>query len=134
MEPLPAAPAAPTRQPTNATDLVEVAHILVLLQGAILVARTIEAAFFLAFAGAASVVSLGVTASAAVLTLATAAALSRGSRRARRWTLIAESGVIVVGVVDLLLALAMTSEPLGPVELIVGLAIPAAVIVLLRRR
>ena len=126
-----AVPAAPTRP---RADLLEVAHILVLLQGAILVARTLEAVIFLGFVGLASVVSLGLTASAAVLTLITAAGLARGSRRAARWTLIAETGVVAVGVIDLLLALVMTGEPLGPVGLLAGFALPIAVIVLLRRR
>ena len=36
--------------------------------------------------------------------------------------------------IRLLLALVMTGEPLGPVELLVGLVVPAAVIVLLRAR
>jgi hypothetical protein len=126
-----AVPAAPVRP---RTDLLEVAHVLVLVQGAILVARTIEAVFFLAFVGPASVVSLGLTGSAAVLTLMTAAGLARGSRRAVRWTLIAETGVVAIGLVDLLLALVMTGEPLGPVALLVGFGLPIAVIVLLRRR
>ena len=127
-------PAVPAASARPRADLIEVAHILVLLQGAILVARTIEAVFFLGFAGPASVVSLAVTASAAVLTLATAGGLARGSRWASRWTRIAESGVIAVTCIDLALALALTGEPLGPMELSVGFAIPIAVIVLLRRR
>ena len=134
MDTQPAAPAATPRPAIDRPDLVEVAHLLVLVQGAILVARSIEAVFFLAFTGAAAAVSLGLTAAAAVLTLATAAGLARGSRRARRWTLIAETGVVAVTVVDLVLAMVMTGEPLGPVELLVGLALPAAVIALLRAR
>jgi len=123
-----------TPVPLTRTDLNAIAHILVLLQGAILVAHTLEAIVFLAFVGAASTVSLGLTAGAALLTLATAAGLARGSARARRWTLVAESGVLLVGLVDLALAWLMTGEPLGPVGLLGGLLIPAAVIVVLRRR
>lgn len=141
MELTPAASAAPALSPPSTTsttstrtDLREVVHVLVLVQGAILVARTIEAVFFLAFAGMAAVVSLGLTAAAAVLTMVTAGALARGSRRARRWTLVAESAVIAVGVVDLLLVLAMTGGLPGPVGLLVSLVLPGAVIVLLRRR
>lgn len=127
----PAAPAA-TLRPRS--DLWEVVHVLVLVQGAILVARTIEAVFFLAFTGAAVAVSLGLTAAAAVLTLVTVAGLARRSRRARRWTLIAESCVIAVALVDLVLDLVMTGELLGPVELLTRLALPAAAIALLRTR
>ena len=115
-------------------DLMEVAHILVLVQGAILVASTVEAVFFLAFAGAAAGVSLALTAGAAVLTLATAAGLARGSRRARRWTLLAESGVLAFGLLDLVLALLMTGEAPPPVPLLAGLVVPAGVIAILRRR
>ena len=78
--------------------------------------------------------SLVLTTGAAILTLATAAGLARGSFRARRWTLIAESGVVLVTVVDLALALLMTGEPLGPVSLLTGLVVPIMVIALLRRR
>ncbi len=119
--------------PAARTDILAVAHILVLLQGAILVAGTLEAVVFLAFVGPASTVSLGLTAGAAVLTLATAAGLARGSSRARRWTLIAESAVLAVGVVDLVLALVMTGEPLGPMGLLGGIVVPVAVIAILRR-
>jgi hypothetical protein len=115
------------------TDAWAVAHILVLVQGAILVAGTLEAIVFLAFVGPASVVSLGLTAAAAILTLATAGALARGSPRARRWTLVAETGVVVIGVIDLVLALLMTGEPLGPVALLGGIVVPVSVIAILRR-
>ena len=127
------APRMERTAPVARTDSLAVAHILVLIQGAILVAGTLEAIAFLAFVGPASKVSLGLTASAAVLTLATAAGLARGSRRARRWTLIAESGVLVVGVIDLVLALVMTGEPLGPMALLGGIVVPSAVIAILRR-
>ena len=119
--------------PVARTDIQAVAHILVLIQGAILVAGTLEATFFLAFAGPASGVSLGLTAAASVLTLATAAGLARRSPRARGWTLIAESEVLLVGVIDLTLALLMTGEAMGPVSLLGGMVVPAAVITILRR-
>ena len=112
---------------------MEVAHVLVLIQGAVLVAGTLGAVAFLALVGAAGGVSLVLTAGAAVLTLATAAGLGRGSRPARRWTLLAESGVLAVGIVDLVLALLMTGEALAPVPLLGGLVVPAAVIAILRR-
>lgn len=125
--------AAPTAAPLR-PDLMAVARILVLVQGAILVLGTLEAGVFLFAFGAAAGVSLALTAGGAVLTLATAAGLARGSRRARRWTLLAESGVVAIGVVDLVLALAMTGEPLAPVPLLTGLVVPASVIAILRRR
>lgn len=123
---------AQTALPLRA-DLMEVAHVLVLIQGAVLVAGTLEAVVFLTFAGAAGGISLALTAGAAMLTLATAAGLARGSRPARRWTLLAESGVLAVGIVDLVLALLMTGEALAPVPLLGGLVVPAAVIAILRR-
>ncbi len=124
---------AQTAMPLRA-DLMEVAHVLVLIQGAVLVAGTLEAVVFLSFAGAAGGISLALTAGAAMLTLATAAGLARGSRPARWWTLLAESGVLAVGIVDLVLALLMTGEALAPVPLLGGLVVPAAVIAILRRR
>jgi hypothetical protein len=122
---------ASTNAPLVRTDRLAVAHILVLVQGAILVAASIEALVFLVIPGAATRVSLGLTAVAALLTLATAAGLARGSRRARRWTRVAESGVIAITAVDLILALLLTGEPLGPVALLAGLAAPIAVLLLL---
>ena len=119
--------------PIEGTGLLAVAHILVLVQGAILVAATLEGVVFLGAVGQASSLSLALTAGAAILTLATAGGLARGSGRARRWTLIAESAVILVGLVDVLLAILMTGEPIGPVGLLTGLVIPAAVITILRR-
>ena len=119
--------------PNGRTDLMAVAHILVLIQGAILAVATLEAIVFLAFVGQASSVSLALTAGAAVLTLATAAGLARGSRRARSWTLVAELAVIVVGLIDLVLAMLMTGEAVGPVGLLTRLVLPAAVITILRR-
>jgi len=98
------------------------------------VSASLEAVVFLAFVGAAAGVSLWLTAGAALLTLATAAGLARGSRRARRWTLIAETGVVLVTLINLVLALVMTGEPLGPVPLLTGLVVPIAVIALLRHR
>ena len=131
MDHLTGVPALPIRR----TDLFEVAHILVLIQGAILVAATVEAVFFLlAFAGSASQVSLAVTGAAAILTLACAGGLAHGSRRARRWTVIAESVVLAVGVINLVLALLLTGEPLGPVPLLAGIVVPASVIAILRQR
>ena len=124
-------PAPPIRR----TDLSEVAHILVLVQGAILVTAIVESAFFLSvFAGSASQVSLAVTGAAAILTLACAGGLARHSRRARYWTLAAESAVLAVGVINLVLAFLMTSEPLGPVPLLAGIVVPASVIAILRQR
>jgi hypothetical protein len=131
--PVPSAASAASR-PVVRTDRLAVAHVLVHVQGAVLVTSTIEATVFLAFAGPASRMSLALTAGAAVLTMVTAAALGGGSGRARRWTLVAESGVVVVTLVDLVLAMLMTGELLGPVALLAGLVVPVGVIAILRRR
>jgi hypothetical protein len=113
-------------------DLVEVVRVLVLMQGAILVATTIEAAIFgLAF-GPASRPAVLLTAGAAILTLTTARGLGRRRRWARRLTIIAEIGVLAGGLLELGLALAFTGAAIGIVPILTRLVVPIIVIVALR--
>jgi hypothetical protein len=122
-----------SRTPIDRTGLVGVVHLLVLLQGAVLVASTIEALVFLGFAGPGGTVALGLTAASAVATLLAAAGLARGSRVARRLTLSAEGYVLVVALLELLLSLVLVGTLLVPVAVLARVAIPVAVIALLRR-
>jgi len=123
--------------PTSSTGILELARVLVLLQGAILVATTLEALLWASFFGPTAGPSIILSGGAATLTLAAAWALGRPAglvkRLARRWTLIAETGVILLALVDLGLAVAIAGIPFGLVPALTRLAIPSAVIVLLRR-
>ena len=113
------------------------ASVLVLLQGAIFVATTFEAVMWASFFGPTVGPSVVLSGGAAALTLTAAWALGRPAgllaRLARRWTLIAEAGVILLALVDLGLAVAIAGAPFGLVPALTRLAIPGAVIVLLRR-
>jgi hypothetical protein len=121
------------RTPIDRTGPVGVVHLLVLLQGAVLVASTIEALVFLGFAGPGGTVVLVLTAASAVATLLAAAGLARGSWVARRLTLLAESYVLVVALLELALSLVLAGTVLVPVAAITRIAIPVAVIAILRR-
>jgi hypothetical protein len=113
-------------------DIVEVVRVLVLMQGAVLVATTIEAALFgIAFGPAAGPAFL-FTAAAALLTLATARGLGRRRRWARRLTIVAETVVLAGGLIELGLALALTGAASGLVPILTRVVVPIVVIVALR--
>ena len=115
-------------------DLIGVIRLLVFVQGAILVAGTIEAIVFLSFIGPSGAGAVLLTAAAAMLTLLAAAGIGRHSRKARRWTLLAETGVLVLAGADVVLALFLAGGAVTPATLVLRVALPLSVIVLLRRR
>jgi len=125
------------QSPAAPRGILELARVVVLLQGAILVATTLEALVWAGFFGPTAGPSIVLSGGAAALTLAAAWALGRPAGRlvrlARRWTLIAETGVIAVALIDLGLAFAIAGAPFGLVPALTRLAIPVAVIVLLSR-
>ncbi len=117
----------------QAEDLLEVARVLLLVQGAILVATTIEALVWgVVFAGAAGV-PVFTSGAAAVLLLVARVRL----RTDRRWTRRIVYGVEVLTLVflaiDAVLAVALTRALPPLVTLLTQLVLPMSVIVLLRR-
>ncbi|MBM3677286.1 MAG: hypothetical protein FJW96_05295 [Actinobacteria bacterium] len=116
-------------------DAVDLARLLVLLQGALLVLSSVEVAIWGVFSG--GLVALGptaiVTVASAALTLWLAAALGARRRHARRVVLVGEGSVLLFALVDLGLALAFLHRPLELVSLLTRLVLPVAVIWLLRR-
>lgn len=136
MDALPA-PRSPITGDANGIDALQVARALVLLQGAILVATTLEALAWSGFLGPAVVPSAVLSLASAMLALGCAWALGRGpgrlARWARRWTLTAEWFVIAVALIDLGLGLAIAGSPLGLVPVLTRLGLPLGVIVILRR-
>ena len=120
-----------TRRPAN--ELLEVARVLLLLQGALLVATTIEAlvwAVFFPGASASPALMSGVTALAILL----ARVRMRPDRRwSRRVVYFVEGVILLTAAIDLAigLALARTFPPM--VTLLTQIALPIAVVVLLRR-
>jgi hypothetical protein len=113
-------------------ELLEVARALLLLQGAILVATTIEALFWgFVFPGAgASVLLSGV---AAVVILVARARLRADRRWPRRLVYVVEGLTVALMNVDVGLAIALTRALPPVLAIITQLVLPMAVITLLRR-
>jgi hypothetical protein len=119
-----------SRRPAD--ELVEVVRVLLLLQGAILVASTIEALFWgLVFPGAGASVALSGAAAAAVLV---ARARLRADRLGtRRIVYIVEGVTLVTVVIDSALAFALAAALPPAVALLTRFVLPLCVIALLRR-
>jgi hypothetical protein len=113
-------------------ELLEVARALLLLQGALLVATTMEALFWsFVFPGAgASVLTSGV---AAVVILVARARLRTDRRWPRRLVYVVEGLSVALIAVDVGLAIALTRALPPVVALLTQLVLPIAVIGLLRR-
>ncbi len=125
-----APPTPPLTPPT--LDRWATARLLVTLQAALLLASTIESLVASGFAGPTALGAAGLTGLAAIITLLTAVGLGRKGRRARRWTLVAEAGVVVLAVVDVLIALFVGGDV--PVMLIATrMVLPLGVMALLWR-
>jgi hypothetical protein len=120
-----------TRRHTD--ELLDVARVLLLLQGAVLVATTIEALIWsLVFPGAAGTPFL-MSAAAALLVLVASARL----RADRSWTrgsvYVVETVILVNLVIDLALAVVVTGHVPPLVALLTRFVLPLSVIGLLRQ-
>jgi F0F1-type ATP synthase assembly protein I len=115
-----------------ADDLLDVARALLLVQGAILVAATIEAAILgLAFPGGGGTVLVSGTV-AAVLLVARAR-LRPDRRRSRRIVYVVEGITVVPFIVDIALAIALAHALPPAVAILTQLVLPLSVVALLRR-
>jgi hypothetical protein len=115
-----------------ASDFLELARVLLLVQGAILVATTIEAVTWrMAFAGASVPVLL--TGGAAVMILIARARLRVGRGRSRRFVYAIEGFTLAFLALDLALAIALTGTPPPVVALLTRFVLPLSVIYLIRR-
>jgi hypothetical protein len=119
-----------TRQPGD--DLLDVARVLLLLQGAILLATTIEALIWGVAFGAAGF-SVLLSAVAAMALLIARARVRPDRRGVRRIVYVVEGVVLVTLAVDTTLALLVTRGTPPALAIITRLVIPVAVIALLRR-
>jgi hypothetical protein len=120
-----------TRQPAD--DFLDLARVLLLLQGSILVATTIEAVIWgMAFAGAAATPVL-LSGGAAVAILVARARLPADRRWARRLVYGVEGFTLAFLALDLALAIALTGTPPPAVALLTRFVLPVAVIFLLRQ-
>lgn len=122
----------PTSPPPPPLDRWATARLLVLLQAALLSAIVIESLVASSLLGPTALTAAALTGLAALVTLATAIGLGQRRRLARRWALVAEAGVIALGVIDVVLALVLAGDvPL--MLLATRVALPLAVIALLWR-
>lgn len=116
-----------------ADDFLDLARVLLLLQGSILVATTIEAMVWgVAFAGAGGVPLL-LSGAAAVVILVARARLGIDRRWVRRMVYGVEGLTLALFALDLALAIALTGTPPPAVALLTRYLLPVSVIFLLRR-
>jgi len=120
-----------TRRPAD--ELLDVAGVLLLLQGAVLVATTIEALIWsLVFPGAAGTPFL-MSGVAAVLVLASSARLRPARSWTRRIVYGVETVILVNLVIDLVLAVVVTGAVPPIVALLTRFVLPLSLIGLLGR-
>jgi hypothetical protein len=117
----------------TADDFLDLARVLLLLQGSILIATTIEAVVWgMAFAGAAGVPLL-LSGGAAAVILAARARLRADRRWSRRVVYGVEGFTLAFLALDLALAIAVTGTPPPAVALLTRFALPLSVIYLVRQ-
>jgi len=118
---------------TRTEELLDVARVLLLMQGAILIATTIESLIFGGiFAGAAGG-PVFMSGAAAALILVTRARLRADRRWTRRIVYGVETVALVFLAIDTVLAVALTGALPPMVALLTQLVLPLSVILLLRR-
>lgn len=113
-------------------DLLDVARVLLLLQGTILLATTIEALIWGAAFGAGGAPAF-ISAAAAVALLVARARLRADRRWTRRTVYVVEAVILLTLVVDTALALLVTRGTPPAVAVLTRLVLPVAVIALIRR-
>ena len=116
---------------TGAAAELDLVRVLLLLQGAILVANTIEAALFAVAFSAGVVPSVLATAVAAVAIFIGRARLGLGGRRSRRAIYIVEGVIVAMFALDLTLALVLTHQTVPAMAVLTRFALPVAIITLL---
>jgi len=116
-----------------ADDFLDVARVLLLLQGSILVATTIDALVWgMAFAGAAGTPLL-LSGGAAAAILVARARLRADRRWIRRLVYGVEGFTLAFFALDLVLAIALTGTPPPAVAVLTRFVLPVSVIFLLRQ-
>jgi hypothetical protein len=120
-----------TRRSTD--DLLDVARALLLLQGAILVATTIEALVWAGlFSGASGSPAL-MSGASAIVVLVGRSRLRADRRWARRLVYLVEGLILLTAAVDVAIGLALAHALPPMVALLTQVVLPISVIALLRR-
>lgn len=120
--------------PPTGLDTPAIARLLVLLQAAVLVTAAVESVLFVSIVGPGAGPGLTLSAGAALVTLATAWGLGRRSRLARRWTIVAECGVLALVALDLVVGVVSGSVEVTLLGIVLRVGVPVAVLAILRRR
>ena len=120
-----------TRRPAD--DLLDVARALLLLQGAILVATTIEALVWAAVFPGASGSPVLMSCAAGVVILVGRTRLGDNRRWARRLIYLVEGTILLTAAVNIAIGLALAHSLPPVVALFTQAVLPLSVIVLLRR-
>lgn len=117
----------------RAEDLLDVVRVLLLVQGAVLLATALEALIWsVAFPGASGLMFV-FTAAAAIALLVGRARLRAGSGAGRRLVYFVECTLVVTIAIDTALALGITGSAPPLMALLTRFALPLGVIALLRR-
>jgi hypothetical protein len=121
------------RRREPAGELLDVVRVLLLVQGAILVATTIESLIWsAAFPGAAAVPTI-LSGAAALATLIARTGLRAKHGRSRRVVYAVEIALLVTFAIDTALAIAITGAVPPVMALLTRFVLPLSVIALLRR-
>jgi hypothetical protein len=120
-----------TRRPID--DLLDVARALLFLQGAILIATTIEAVVWATVFPGASGLPVLMSGAAAIVVLIGRLRLRADRRWTRRLVYLVEGFVLLTAAIDIVIALLLAHELPPMVALLTQVLLPIAVIALLRR-
>ena len=112
---------------------IQVAVLLLFVQGALAVTLAVEAVGSAIIFSGASAISALLSVAGAVVTLSLVSKLLRRRRSARRWVMALQIGWVVFALVDLGLALALAGRGLTPAGFLVRIVLPASIFWLLRR-
>lgn len=116
----------------GAPDQLEVVRVLLVLQGALAAAATLETLVVSLVLGGSLIVPSAISILLAVATFWAAAHLPRGSHRARIFVFILEGLWLAGAVVDLALSLVLVHRGIGLVPTLTRVAVPLAVLWMLR--
>lgn len=119
--------------PEALASWLNVVWAMVLLQGAILVATSLESLVISIGTGFVTAPTLLLTSAAAVLTLMTAKGLRRRRRWARRVTIVSEWLVLLVGGAEVIATIVLVGSAPQLMPVAVTVIIPLAVLVCMRR-
>ncbi len=121
-----------TRQ-RPADELIELAAVLVFVQGVVALVATIEVGIVTAAMGGLTLVAFVLTGMGAMLTLLMPRGLRRRSRRARRTVVVLQILWLISATIDVLLALLLARRGLEPVPTLTRIVLPISLWRLLRR-